>query len=250
VHLWYCALDDSPVADLLERCMAVLSSEERERYDRLRIDREKRRFLISHAALRGVLSSYAARPPAEWAFELNAHGKPFVAPEQNPEGLLFNLSHSADAALVAVASGLVELGVDIEFHRQGRRLEQLARRNFAPAEVRALETAAPSERAAMFYDFWSLKESFVKARGMGLSMSLRSFAFSLDRGAGLRFEFAGGLGESPAGWQFWSYRLPGPFSAALALKAASGQPVGAPRWFSATPLGAFEPMQPGAALST
>lgn len=249
-HLWYCAVDDARDPDLLDRCMAVLSVSERTRYDRLRIDREKHRFLVSHAALRGILSLYADRTPVEWAFHLNPHGKPFVAPGQNPEGLLFNLSHSADAALVAVALGVIELGVDIEFHRPARRLEQLARRKFAAAEIRALEAETESERAGMFYDLWSLKESFVKARGLGLSMSLGSFAFSVDRGGRLGFECEAGLAESADRWQFWSYRLPGPFSAALAVKAPAGQPVRVPRWFTAAPLGSFEPMQPGVALST
>lgn len=106
-------------------------------------------------------------------FALGEHGKPFFA--ALPE-FQFNLSHSGTKVLCAVSDR--PIGCDVE--RIGDCNERLAKRFFHPDEYAALQkAAADEERAALFYRLWTLKESFLKVTGRGLSLPLSSFCISL-----------------------------------------------------------------------
>jgi 4'-phosphopantetheinyl transferase len=108
-------------------------------------------------------------------FGVTPRGKPHLV---NPSiDLRFNLSHSGDMALVALALGR-EVGVDIEHERPVEYLK-LARRSFAPAEADALERMPPSAHATTFFQCWARKEAFIKALGEGLSYPLDGFEVSL-----------------------------------------------------------------------
>src|SRR5690606_18361177 len=114
--------------------------------------------------------------PKSIAFTYGAQEKPALADDC---GVLFNVSHSEDCALIAV--GRCEaLGVDLEFMKSDRACRSIAERFFAPEEVAALEHLHGDDYARGFYRCWTRKEAFVKALGGGLSISLKSFAVSLD----------------------------------------------------------------------
>ncbi|HQY69301.1 MAG TPA: 4'-phosphopantetheinyl transferase superfamily protein [Pseudomonadales bacterium] len=237
-HLWLCDLDALRDSALLADYLSLLDTDEMQRLQRLVFERDRHRFLVSHALLRYVLSLYAGRPAASWRFLKGTHGKPELAPGQGARAPAFNLSHSGSLALLAVSDGAGLLGVDIEFHRPMRNFQSLATRNFAPREAASLPGLDGAELAGEFYDLWTLKEAFVKACGAGLSQSLADFWFSFDRGAArLCFEAVPALEPEPWRWAFWAYRLEGPYSAALARRAPSDTDAtnGQPRCFATVP---------------
>lgn len=182
VHVWCVRLDGGELA----RAGDVLSHDERSRAARFHFEHDARRFSRSHQALRTILARYLDVEPAMLRFAAGPHGKPALDP---PSLLRFNLSHSGERALVALAWGR-EVGVDIEDRRDPKRqhhdaasLLALARATFSDAEVQMLEALEPPAVERAFFRCWTRKEAFVKAMGRGLSLDLRSFDVSVEEGA-------------------------------------------------------------------
>jgi 4'-phosphopantetheinyl transferase len=96
-------------------------------------------------------------------------------------GLQFNLSHSHQMALLAFTRGR-NVGVDIEYMRPDVEFEQLARHFFSPTECAVLLDMASVLRKETFYNCWTRKEAYIKARGEGLSIPLDMFDVSLRPG--------------------------------------------------------------------
>jgi 4'-phosphopantetheinyl transferase len=159
-----------------EQLQRVLSAEETERAHSYYFDRDRRRFTVARAILRFLISGYAKTEPEQVVFNYGKHGKPSLADPN--AGIRFNVSHSRDVALIAVAHGR-EVGVDVEFLRPIMDQEQLLTRNFSPREVAAFRSLPCSQRQAAFFAGWTRKEAYLKARGGGLSIPLDSFAVSL-----------------------------------------------------------------------
>ena len=132
-----------------------------ERAERLRQLDGRRRYLRSHAALRSVLGRYTEVPLELIAGE---HGKPYLS--SSPE-LMFNLSHSAERALIAVARD-IEVGVDIERLRPLQQYLSIAERFFPPAAFQALTELPDEGRESAFFRSWTFIEAKLKARGIGL----------------------------------------------------------------------------------
>lgn len=237
VHVWHCDVDAGQDSAAIDRCLALLDDTELARLARFRFPVHRRRFAVSHAWLRRVLALYSRMDAGSLRFESGSHGKPALVPAQAQHAPAFNLSHSGSAALVAVAAAPVLLGVDIEQHQPLRRFDRLARRHFAATEVQQLACTPAQARERTFYDTWSLKESFIKARGEGLAIPLGDFAFAFDRAGGrIGFTPAASLGEHPSDWRFWSFRVSDGYSAAIALRTPPATPWRAPRLFSGSPL--------------
>ena len=181
---------------------ALLSKDEEARMARLIFDRDRRRFLLTRALVRTMLSRYASVPPAAWAFIANVHGRPEIL--DRPKGvpdLRFNLSHTEGLIACAVTIGR-EVGVDVE--HIGRRLtHDVAGRFFAPREVSDLKALPEDEQHKVFFDYWTLKEAYIKARGFGLALPLGDFAFTLSPPAPPQITFEPSLDDDPATWQFF-----------------------------------------------
>jgi phosphopantetheinyl transferase len=138
---------------------------------------------------RQVLSRYTPLAPVDWRFANGVNGKPRLV--DSPRPLDFNLSDSGDWLACAVTAGS-PVGVDLEYCESGRDLLKLARRFFMAHEVAVLEDCCESERVARFYDYWTLKEAAIKARGGALGPSLETTGFSLSL-------LPGNCGEIPVG---------------------------------------------------
>jgi 4'-phosphopantetheinyl transferase len=82
----------------------------------------------------------------------------------------------------------------------------IADRYFSPHEVRALRALPPDRQRERFFEYWTLKESYIKARGMGLAIPLHQFSFHLDRGTPVTISFDRELEDDPRAWQFDRYR--------------------------------------------
>jgi len=208
VHVRWLAVEETGDEDLDARLLEILSPDERARHGRFRFDRDRRLFLAAHTLLRTTLSRIAGvvRPEA-WSFAANRHGKPHVVPDNGGPPLRFNLTHTAGLAACMVST-VYEVGLDAECLER-RTNPGLANRFFSPVEQAQLECLSGEEWQRAFFDIWTLKESYVKGRGIGVSLPLRSFGFTLpedDQGAIL---FSPPLGDLANRWSFFRFR-PGP----------------------------------------
>lgn len=179
VHVWRVALGLPPAA--LEHLEAVLSDDERERASRFHYIRHRRAFIAAHAALRMILSFYLEAEPEVLRFRLGTHGKPTLDSRPSDPPVTFNLTHSHTMALVAVAWGR-EVGVDVEWMRPELANMHVAEQFFSEVELERLYALGRGAQVQGFFNCWTRKEAYVKARGEGLSMPLCDFDVSLAPG--------------------------------------------------------------------
>ena len=201
VHVDLLHTDNADAWAQREAYRALMSADEQARMARLIFERDRRRFLLTRALVRTMLSRYANVPPAQWSFVENVHGRPEIV--DRPSGvpdLRFNISHTDGLIACAVTIGR-EVGVDVE--HIGRRLtHDVAGRFFAPSEVHDLTRLPDEEQQRVFFDYWTLKEAYIKARGFGLALPLADFAFTLSPSEPPRIAFEPSLDDDPATWQF------------------------------------------------
>jgi 4'-phosphopantetheinyl transferase len=170
---------DTP--DALSKALpSILDEDERARAARFVFPDHRRRYVVSHAALRLVLAHYLDEDPRLLRFERATHGKTRLARPWAGDYEI-NLSHSAERALIAVARAR-EVGVDIEVHRPDLDVHALAQYVLSPAERASFAALSAADRRAAFFRAWTRKESFIKAIGEGLACPLESFDVSLADG--------------------------------------------------------------------
>ena len=215
VHLWRLGLHPDPLTE--RRLSEWLTADERERAERFRFAEERRRFTIRRGLLREVLAGYLGREPGALCLEAGSHGKPALAGEDNPAGLRFSCSHSADLGLLAVARGR-ELGVDLECHRPMPDALQMAAQFFAPGEVAELRRVPTAAQLHTFYECWTRKEAFVKALGLGLSFPLNRFAVSVAPDEPARLLEVDGDPGAASQWSLSAVAVGAGYSAALVVQ--------------------------------
>lgn len=198
VHVW-CARPETLGGDA--ESGRLLAPDELERAARHRFERHRRIAVATRVLLRTVLSRYEAVPPGDWRFVVDEHGRPKIA--EGGGSLRFSVSNTDGLVACAVARG-ADLGVDVERLRRKAPLE-VADRFFAPAEVAALRALPERARHHRFFDYWTLKESYVKARGLGLALPLQKFSVFLHEGPP-RIEIDPSLGDDGASWQLAQLR--------------------------------------------
>lgn len=216
VHVWLTEPEAIEDPGLLEAYSGLLSPEEREKQRRFHFERHRRQYLVSHALVRVTLSRYSPVEPQAWSFVTNEYGCPRVEGEGST-GLRFNLSHTDGLAMVAVARD-VDVGVDVEDAFRVGETVGIADRFFAPSEVSALRALEAPLQRERFFEYWTLKESYIKARGMGLSLPLEQFAFELRPGEHPRIAFDPRLKDEPESWQFVQLRPSPRHLAAVAVR--------------------------------
>jgi 4'-phosphopantetheinyl transferase len=187
VHVWL-AFDAEMPAESYARFEPLLTADERARCGRFRTEQLQRQYLLARALQRQVLSNYVPQvQPGEWRFSKGEHDKPALAAPFAAQGLHFNLTHAP--GLVALAVGRSALGIDVENSAVRDPPLEVARSYFTALEARGLEELQPDAQRARFFALWTLKESWLKADGRGLSAGLENVEFTLDaahRVAGVR----------------------------------------------------------------
>ncbi len=222
VHLWLTFPDEIQDTCLLEQYVAMLSPQERVQLARFHFARDRHRYLLTRACIRTVLSKYAAIEPARWEFVSSAHGRPGIANHgENIESLSFNISHTAGLILVGVTRRN-ELGVDVESLSARAAPVDIARSYFAPTECEMLQATPLSSRADMFLRLWTLKESYVKARGLGLAMPLDQFSFRIGSNSELEFTTDPSMDDLAERWHFMQFRIRTDFVAAVCARRLPG----------------------------
>jgi 4'-phosphopantetheinyl transferase len=174
----------------------LLSDDERDRATHFRFERDRTLSLATRLLARTTLSRYVATAPAAWRFTTTAFGRPLIDP---PSRLNFNLSNTHGLVVCAVAWD-AELGVDVEHLDRAAPLE-VASHSFAPSELAQLVALPRSNQTRRFFDYWTLKESYIKARGLGLNLPLDRFAIDLVPGQAPRLVIDPSLNDDGASWQ-------------------------------------------------
>ncbi len=175
VHVWRARLAQPEVETFQE----LLSTDERRRADAFRFSRDRDNFIVARAVLRIILGQYLRLPPAHLRFSYNPFGKPELDTATGGRPLFFNLSHAGNIALYAIASGR-EVGIDVERVREGVACAEIVEHFFSRREVAAWRVLSPEVQTQAFFNCWTRKEAYIKARGAGLSLPLDKFDVSLS----------------------------------------------------------------------
>jgi 4'-phosphopantetheinyl transferase len=177
IHVWRAQLDLP--SSQVQRLRGILTDDELDRANRFSFEIDRQRFIASRGTLRSILSRYITIHPNHLRFDYNPYGKPFLIPEFTPFQLNFNLSHSGGMALYAITRNR-EIGVDVERVRSEVEYEEIANCFFSVSEVAILRSIPTEKKLEAFYNCWTCKEAYIKARGKGLSLPLDSFDISFD----------------------------------------------------------------------
>jgi 4'-phosphopantetheinyl transferase len=217
VQLWLAASDERWGTKALRQCHRVLSADERERAGRYRLRHHRRRYLVGRVVLRRALSRLRPDvPPERWRFGFGRRGRPHVAGPAGADELRFSLSYSGTMVACAVVEGGT-VGVDLERLRP-RPFLALADDFFTSYERRSLHRTPAGALDESFYSLWTLKESYMKARGLGFALPPHTFGFE-QRGPSLRLHLEPNSGDRAAAWHFMRMAPTRRHRLALALRA-------------------------------
>lgn len=176
VHVWRAPLDvPESVPALLNH---MLSEREARRAQSFHFPQDRRRWIVAHGVLRMLLSRYVHLDPHLLQFDSHTYGKPFLAFPLLSTPLQFNLSHSRELALYAFTYNR-HVGIDVEYKQAGLDFEGLARVSFSPNEQAVWRSVPDDVKQEAFYNCWTRKEAYIKAKGQGMSMPLDQFDVSL-----------------------------------------------------------------------
>lgn len=192
----------------------ILDQPERSRAERFHFEHDRQSYIAAHALTRVMLSKHVEQPPSAWRFRNGTHGKPEI--EGAKSGLRFNLSHTRGLVAAAVTFQY-DVGVDVEQVDPKRLGLDVAERFFAPAEAQHLRALPQEARTEASYAYWTLKEAYIKAIGLGLSCPLDAFNFVLEP---LSISFSRRINDNPAQWLFQRFHPAEHYALALAVRHA------------------------------
>ena len=217
VAVWTIRLD-AP-AELQALAKSVLSPDELAKAKAFRNEPAHRNYVLAHGALRRILAATLEADPAQIQFLNGPQGKPALA-MRTAGGLEFNLTHSGDLALVAVAQG-AEVGIDVERERPMPDALQLAERFLSAAESEALRALPAADQAPAFLNLWTRKEAFVKATGLGIMNALTRFEVTL--GAEAKVLSIEGDPRLATEWTLHSFQPAAGYVAAVAVRSPAAR---------------------------
>jgi len=215
-HIYLAFADRHSDPQLLAWYSGLLSEEEREKYERFYFSRDRHLYLLTHGLIRATLSRYLKINPDKWEFTHSRYGRPEIAHSEGNPRLRFSVSrtHGLVACLIVLSN---DAGVDVEKIRGIDNLKTLSENVFTPFEISRLRKLSESDQKEGFFTFWTLKEAYIKAKGTGLSMPLKSFSFYFDTAGCIRISIAPELQDMPSSWQFASFRPTRSHTIAVAL---------------------------------
>lgn len=213
VHIWLCTLD--PAAAALAQHRECLDAGETARCARLVNERLRTRFIAAHGFTRRVLSLYSQRHACDLTFSLGEHGKP-VLPQHSD--LHFNLSHSHDLAILAIASRPV--GIDIEYIDGMRDWQGIMQRFYTASEVQKILALPAAMQQQAFFQVWTRKEAHMKVTGKGLHLAPGQFTVSVPPEPAALLDLDSG--EDVSQWQMFDIPLPAIASRYCACLSVAG----------------------------
>jgi 4'-phosphopantetheinyl transferase len=200
--------------------LRLLTADERSKWRRYVVQDARLQYLVSRALVRAALSNYAEVPELIWEFAVNRYGRPDISHPQAHGDIRFNLSNTSGLVACAITKNC-EIGVDVENVRRTLDDEALAPAVFAPRELKDFRSCPPRDRRERFFSYWTLKEAYIKARGMGLSIPLDAFWFDLS-GPSPTLHVTDRCHDTPARWRFRQFVPTTKHRLAIAATASKG----------------------------
>ena len=216
VHVWRARLDQP--AATAHQLAQTLCGDEQSRAERFRFERDRTRFVVGRGALRAILSRYLGSCPQRIHFHYGDYGKPALV----QGNVHFNLAHSQDLALYAVARDQ-EIGVDLECIRPIAEIDQIVGRYFSARERAVFRVFPAHQIPEVFLRFWVCKEAYLKAVGHGLSGPLDMVEVSLAWGGTPTLLNIGGDPVAAARWHLQPLEPAPGYVAAVAIEGHGWQ---------------------------
>lgn len=225
LHVWAILLarDDAELSDLY----GLLNDEEKSKAVRFKFEKDRKNYVAAHGVLRRILGRYLQTAPENLNFEHNYYGKPFLP--ENPHNIEFNLAHSSDRALVAVAKTNA-VGVDIERIRRAFASLDIAGHYFSPSEYDRLRSLPEHLHTKVFFDCWTRKEAFIKAVGQGLSYPLKNFEVTVAPDEAAKLLTVNDSAVEALRWQLFDLNAGEHFSAAVAIESGTAVDLKFYKW--------------------
>lgn len=202
VDIWRC-YPNSIERGQICNYVAALSRSDLARYRKLRHAERRQHFLVGRSLIRHALSQYANVPASSWRFVSNEHGRPAIDWPRTCRNIHFNLSHTS--GLIAVAVGAIpEIGIDVENVDRPVEISDIAEMVFTSRELNRISRCSRQDREA-FFELWTLKEAYIKARGTGFSLSPQKFELANDNGR-ISLQCRADCEPTPERWQFHTFK--------------------------------------------
>ena len=243
VDVWLINPNDFIESQMLEEYHQLLSLDEKQKLEKYIYPEDKHDALITRAFVRTLLSYYTKGDhyvdPTKWRFVRGEKGKPEIV--NPPIPLRFNISHTK--GLIACALTLsVDVGIDVEYIKRKTSYLKVADYKFAPSEVAELNKQPRDNQRSRFFDYWTLKESYIKALGGGLTIPLDRFSFDIKSHQDIDMHFDEPTIEVPSQWQNWLFDAATDHRLGLSVKDPDEKRRSV-RFFQAIPLVDFWPVE-------
>jgi 4'-phosphopantetheinyl transferase len=216
VHIWAANLDQ-PV-QRISQLEKLLSSDEMNRARQFKFEKDRNRFIAGRGLLRTVLGSYLNAEPAQLDFTYSPRGKPALKIPSGHGTLHFNVAHSKDLILIALARACA-VGVDVEWIHPISDIEDIATRFFTNREAGELTALPHDERMTAFFSLWTRKEAYLKATGDGISEMLKDVEISFLPEKPAQVLAISGNAQAAERWTLLNLAPASGFAAALAAEA-------------------------------
>lgn len=177
IHIWKLDLKNKEI-DLNHFHENVLSTDEKNRADRLKSKVDRRRSVSSRGLLRTKLGEYLELDPSKINFSYNKYGKPSLDTKYHKENLKFNVSHSRDIVVYAITRSR-DIGIDVEYLKTVNKADQIVERFFSEEEKIFYNSQTVDKKEWAFFTLWTRKEAYSKAMGRGIGLPAKDFDIEL-----------------------------------------------------------------------
>ncbi len=215
IHLWHTTISDCE--PFIHLYTPHLTQNEIDRANQFHFQKDRLRYLITRIFVRWVLTEYEPKVrPKDWLFTTNQYGRPEIMPGFIETPLTFNITHSGNIIALAITSHRA-IGVDTEAVRDIPNFMDLAKSHFTQSEFKSISLQPLHLQSKRFFEIWTLKESYIKALGTGLSTDLRSIEFEFTENNLIGF-------SCPCNqYVFWQFEIEGRYVGALCCQSIESQ---------------------------
>ncbi len=219
IHLYFSYPEQISSPALLRSYESLMTDGELSQMSRFYYAGHRHQYLVTRALIRTSLSAYHEVDPADWRFANNSYGKPQISHPGIDSAVSFNLSHTRGLIICGIVRNC-DIGVDVEDTQRSTRaaLNSLSS-YFSMQEIEDLGKLPQEQQKQRFFDYWTLKESYIKARGMGLAIPLGKFSFQFRADRLTGFHIHPDLNDKVGNWQFWRIPMAGRYRVAVAVNS-------------------------------